>query len=311
MKSEEPNRIPLQLQAYIKTQRTNAIIMAVICIISIYLIPWGVFYIILATKLDPKKVPSKKLIKGAAIATLPLCLSVIPLLVDIEFWKMNKRLKQYEEEGSKAFMSDEQYIAEAPKRKRRSIILWAVLLSFVALLIISIAILVVSTNSDSTSSSSSILESEAIAPYTSSEHGFTVSFPGFPTTEHATIDVQGISVPYTYYAKETDNGNKVYAVQVVKYPTSGFNLSGQERGSLDGAINGMAQDAGSTIVESSNNGTFLGYPSAEATIKVNDNGDVYDTYAKAFIKGNDLFLIYVAGVSKESFNSFVDSYKFN
>lgn len=131
---------PLELQALIKGQRSSAIIMAIISVLSIYFIPWAVFYGVLATKLKPEKVPSRGLVKAAAIATLPLCLGLIPILIDIEFWRMNKKLKEYEELGAKAFVSDRQWLAEEPKRKRARRILGWVLLA--ALMILAALILV-------------------------------------------------------------------------------------------------------------------------------------------------------------------------
>jgi hypothetical protein len=143
------NELPLQLQALIKGTRTSAIIMAVISVISVYFIPWAVFYIILATKLKPEQLPSRKLIKWAAIATLPLCLGLIPILIDVEFWKMNKKLKEYEESGSKAFISDKEFLVGEPKRKKRSKIALAILLSIIAIFAVLIIVAIASSSSDS------------------------------------------------------------------------------------------------------------------------------------------------------------------
>jgi len=156
------NELPLQLQALIKGTRTSAIIMAVISIISVYFIPWAVFYIVLATKLKPEKLPSRKLIKGAAIATLPLCLGLIPILIDVEFWRMNRKLKEFEEQGADAFISDKEFLIGEPKRKKRSKIAWAILLSIIAIFIILIVVAISSSSSDSdtTSGSNSTATSE-------------------------------------------------------------------------------------------------------------------------------------------------------
>lgn len=149
------NELPLQLQALIKGTRTSAIIMAVISIISVYFIPWAVFYIILANKLKPEQLPSRKLIKGAAIATLPLCLGLIPILIDVEFWKMNKKLKEFEEVGAKAFISDKEFLTGEPKRKKRNKIAMTILLSIIAIFIVLIVIAIASSSSDSTNTGTS------------------------------------------------------------------------------------------------------------------------------------------------------------
>lgn len=160
--------LPLQLQAYIKGLRSSAIVMAVLSAITIIFIPWTIFYIVLATKLKPEKLPNRSLIKGAAIATLPLCTGIIPIFVDIEFWKMNKRLKEYEEKGSKAFISDEEFLKGEPKRKKRSVIAWTILLSIIALFIVLIVVAIASSDSSTSTSGNteaSNLSSEAQDAY--------------------------------------------------------------------------------------------------------------------------------------------------
>lgn len=306
------NEIPLELQSLTKGLRTSAIIMVLISVISIYFIPWAVFYIILATKLNPKKVPNRKLVKATAIATLPLCLGFIPIIIDVEFWRMNRRLKEYTQSGAGVFKSDEEFLAGEPKRKKNRAITLVVTLSVILIFIILIVVAVITSSSSSTSTSgSSLLSSETIKPYVSSEHGFTVEFPGFPATEHSTLDVNGVTVPYTYYSKELDNGSKSYGVQVVNYPTSGFKLVGQERGALDGAINGMAQNSGATIISSSNNDTFQGYPSAEASFSINEQGQTYTMYSLNFIKGNDMYVLMAIGENESVFKTFTNSFRFN
>lgn len=167
------------------------------------------------------------------------------------------------------------------------------------------------TNSADDTNSSSFLDDSDMTPYVSSEYNFTVDFPGFPATEHSTLDVEGAAVPYTQYVKETDNGSKAYMLQVATYPESDFDLTGQERGSLDGAINGSAQNSGATIVNSSNDGTFHGYPSAEATLSYAEAGTTYTMYALYFIKDNALYTLMTIGVDEDAFDAFTESFKFN
>lgn len=138
---------PLQLQALIRGQRTSAVIMAVLSVLSIYLIPWAIFYIILAIKLTPRRVPDRGLIKAAAIVTLPLCLGIIPIIIDMEFWKMNKKLEEYERLGAKAFTSDKEYASAEPKRKRGQIIAWSILGLFVGAFLVIVMIAALSSSS--------------------------------------------------------------------------------------------------------------------------------------------------------------------
>lgn len=153
------HKLPLKLQSLIKGARASAIIMAVLSIISVYFIPWGVFYIILATKLKPEKLPNRKLIKWAAIVTLPLCTAIIPIFIDIEFWRMNKRLKEYEEQGSDAFISDKEFLAGEPKRRKRRVVSWVILLSIIALFTGLLIAAAISGNSNSSSSNTAGINS--------------------------------------------------------------------------------------------------------------------------------------------------------
>lgn len=134
------NELPLELQSLIKSLHTSAIIMVVISIISVYFIPWAIFYIILATKLNPKKLPSRTLVMWAGILSLPLCLGVIPIIITVEFWRMHGKLKEYEELGAKAFKSDQEWLEGEPKRKRSRKIATTILLSIVGIFMLLILI---------------------------------------------------------------------------------------------------------------------------------------------------------------------------
>lgn len=304
------NEPPLQLQALIKGTRSSAIVMAVLSVLSIYFSPWAIFYIILAAKLKPGQVPSRGLIKAAAIATLPLCLGIIPIIIDIEFWKMNKKLREYEELGDKAFVSDKEWRQTQAKHKKGSrvakIILFT-LLAVIALFII--AAVATSIISSRTSNTPSFVSDTAMQPYTSSEHGFKVSFPGFPETEHTSVDVEGRTIPLTQYSKFFDNDSKGYMVQTGDYPAD-LVQSGNERGMIDGAINGTGRSAGFTLLSSSNDGTTQGYPSGSASYTATQSRQSYDVYTIHILRGNKLYTLMSVGVSKDDFGAFANSFQF-
>lgn len=302
------NEIPLELQSLIKGMRTSAIIMVFISIISVYFIPWAVFYIILATKLKPEELPSRKLVKWAAIATLPLCLGLIPVLIDIEFWRMNKRLKEYEEKGTKAFISDKEFLAGEPKRKKRNIITWTILLSIIAIFIVLIIVAVSSdsSNSGTSSSSGSLLTNKQTAPYTSAEHGFKINFPGLPEAERQTLDESGYKIPYTIYSADTDNGNKAYLVGV--YDFTGIDIN--ETGALEGAVNGAVQNTKGATLLSSNFSTFQGLKSIDAHYTVPVEGTTYDGYMKGFIKGGKMYAFFTNGENETGFNEYMNTFGF-
>lgn len=302
---------PLQLQDLIRGQRSSAIIMAVICTITIFLIPVAIFYIVLALKLNPKVVPSRGLIKAAAIITLPLCFSIIPIIIDIEFWRMNERLVEYELRGRDAFMPDAKYLLDEPRRKRNRAIGLTIALSLLGLILFLIIAAVVSGSVDDTQNSSSIVNSETPEQYISSEHGFSVNFPGFPSTEHSTLDVDGTPVPYTVYSKEINNGGQAYLVQVNQYSaTADIDVTGNERGVLDAAINTVIRSEGTTLIESSNNEYIQGYPASASSYTSADDGHTYTIYVLNVIKGNDMYTIMTVDESKESFDAFVNSFVF-
>ncbi len=301
------HELPLELQSLIKSLRTSAIIMAVISVISVYFIPWAVFYLILATKLKPKKLPSRKLIKTAAIATLPLCLGVIPIIIDVEFWRGNRRLKEYEERGAEACISDKEFLAGDKKRKKSSKTAWVLLLSLITIFAVIIIVAVVSSNSSSSNTSGSSLNSGTVTPYVSVEHNFVVSFPGFPETERQTIQESGYNIPYTIYSADTDNGNKAYLVGV--YDFTGIEID--ETGALEGAVNGAVRNTEGATLIGSNFSTFSGLKSIEAHYAAPVGGRNYDGYMMGFIKNSKMYALLTIGEDKSAFDTFVNSFRFN
>ena len=145
-------------------------------------------------------------------------------------------------------------------------------------------------------------------PFKSSEHGFTVSFPGFPTTDRQDLDVYGVIVPYTTYTKETNDRSFVAAIS--NYPEQ-IDIMSNPRGVLDGSINGSAQNSGSTIEESSNDIEFLGNPAGSAVLKSTSGGKTMTMYALYFLKDNNLYMLMAAGVSQSDFDKFTSSFHFN
>ncbi len=196
------------------------------------------------------------------------------------------------------------------KSKRKSVLTTIVTIVVIVFVTVGTRVIINTQINKEKATPESLLKSEEITPYVSSEHGFTVDFPGFPSTEHSTLDIEGVSVPYTQYVKELNNGNTAYMVQVAKYPKSEIDITGQERGSLDGALNGMVQNIGATIVSSSNNDTFINYPSAEAHLTYTEDGKTYDVYVRNFIKDNSLYTIATTGESRSAFDTFANSLTF-
>lgn len=200
------NELPLQLQALIRGQRSSAIVMAVLSVLSIYFSPWAIFYIILAAKLKPEQFPSRGLIKAAAIATLPLCLGIIPIIIDIEFWKMNKKLREYEELGDKAFISDKEWLATNAKhstgRRIAKIFLVAVLVIVALLIAIAIIAGILSRQGPSTSSMAADTVSEL-----KSDNTFTLPQKVDDVTDLIDVTADGNTIQYHYILHDADTSN--------------------------------------------------------------------------------------------------------
>ena len=199
-----PNVPPLQLQALIKGQRSSAIIMAVISVISIWFIPWAIFYIVLAVKLDPRKIPDRGLIKAAAILTLPLCLGLIPIIIDVEFWKMDKRLVEYEQRGASMFMPDGEWLIGEPKRKRGRTIALSILLSILAIFVVLIVIGIAYNASSNSSSSPESIVTSAVEQYKAT-NSLPQKVDDITTLTDVTAD--GGTLQYHYDVSGADTSN--------------------------------------------------------------------------------------------------------
>lgn len=303
----ESSEIPLELQSLIKSMRTSAIIMVVLSILSVYFIPWAVFYIILANKLKPKELPSRKLVKWAAIVTLPLCLGIIPILIDIEFWRMNKHLKNYKDNGRKAFISDKEYLAGEPKRKKHQAAIKIILISIIAIIAVLITFALLSSNSSSTNNSATSTQTnENNVPYTSVEHGFKINFSGAPEVQREKVQEGEYTIPYTVYLKEESGGDKAYFVGIYDFT----NLELNENGALEGAVNGAVQNTKGAKLVSSGFTTYQGLSAVDAYYTSPIEGKTYDSYMKGFIKSNKMFAVFSIGASKTEFDQFMESFSF-
>lgn len=200
--------LPLEFQAMIKGLRTSAIIMAVLSIISIYFIPWGLFYIYLSTELKYQQVPSKKLVRAAAILTLPLCAGIIPIMIDIEFWRMNKKIKEFEELGSKAFVADKKWLEDDPKRKRSRKTAWVVLLLIVVIFATLIIIAIASQKNSPTLNSSS-QSSTSLASQSAQEAKSSLNLPNKVDNVTTLTDItsEGNTIQYHYIIHDADTSN--------------------------------------------------------------------------------------------------------
>jgi hypothetical protein len=144
--------------------------------------------------------------------------------------------------------------------------------------------------------------------YTAPDGSFSASFPGTPQVSNNTQQIQGVSVPSTEYETDIHSDNIAYMVQVVNYPTDSFDMSQDPSSELHGAVSGMVNNSGATLVSESDNETFQGYDAAEATLSVTQDGQGYSMYTMNFIKGNALYTLMTIGETQGNYNKFIKSF---
>lgn len=154
-----------------------------------------------------------------------------------------------------------------------------------------------------------LLNSEDKKEFTSTEHGFSIQFPGFPDISRETLDIEGRQVPMTTYIKEVNNGNTAFTVGVVNYPTEfDFSTEATQKSSLEGSLNGSAQSINGEITASELK-THLGMPAITGTIHGSHQGTEFDYYTLNFLRDNSLYQIATVNAAKADFDEFVNSFK--
>lgn len=144
-------------------------------------------------------------------------------------------------------------------------------------------------------------------PYTSSQFGFTASFPGNAATSNSSLDVQGVSVPTTTY--ERDNGSSYYLIQVIEYPSQ-FDMS-DTNARLEGALNGSVENTKNATLASSSFTQFAGYTAIQGVISVPNGSDTITEHETAFLKGNTMYVLLSSGGSDDDNSTFTNSFHFN
>lgn len=185
----------------------------------------------------------------------------------------------------------------------------AKLISIAAFLVGFAVVGAIFNHNHSTSQPSGYLtDSTSSRPYTSTQYGFSINFPGNPTATDNSIQVQGVSVPTTTYERDNNNGNTDFLVSVDNYPSQ-FDMS-DTNARLEGALNGEVENTkGATLVTSSY-GTLAGQTSITGHISVDTSGQTFDMYDTSLLKGNTLYNIVTIGATEQDFNSFANSFQF-
>lgn len=162
---------------------------------------------------------------------------------------------------------------------------------------------------DTTVPTSSREEQPAPFQYRAQSHGFVVDLPQEPTVQHVPVESEGVEVDNVYYIAKVPGGNSSYAVQITDYPAA-VDFDGFEREALANGIKGVASTDDITLVSSSNEQTFLGYPAANAVYRYMIMGWPYETRSFLFMKDNSLYTLIAVDTDKQAFGEFVESFAF-
>ncbi len=142
--------------------------------------------------------------------------------------------------------------------------------------------------------------------FASVEHGFKLKFPGFPAVEDKNLEINGNTIPYTMYFKNSPDGSGEYLAGVEDF--TGMQIDGKR--ALEGGINGLVQNIEDAQLVSSSYSTFLGHESIDAHYTAPLNGRTFDGYMTLFVKEQKLYMIGTVGTSKADFDEFVGTFRF-
>lgn len=148
--------------------------------------------------------------------------------------------------------------------------------------------------------------------FTSTEHGFTIMFPQYPTINSvpSNISPNGLNYTVTQYGAN-DSGSNLFITQVADYEVSPSEFDNQP--ALESSMNSFANDKNDQIMNSSFT-TFLGYDAIAYTVKT-----AKGEYVKSlvFVKDDISFIRLYSFITFRldddfsDFDAFVSSFKLN
>lgn len=143
--------------------------------------------------------------------------------------------------------------------------------------------------------------------YTSTQYGFSQSFPGSPTVSTSSMTIQGISMPTTIF--ERNNGGNYFATKVVSYP-SNFDMSDTDA-RLQAALNSSVQNMQGAKLTSTSFIQLAGYRALAGVITVTQGNLSLQQHETALLKGHTMFLFISSAASASDYATFTSSFKFN
>jgi hypothetical protein len=153
-----------------------------------------------------------------------------------------------------------------------------------------------------------IVSDETIKEYVAVDHGFTMQFPGFPIISNERIPIEGYDVPMTMYEREIKNGEEAYFAIVWDYQRLPMT---EDEITLEGALNGMAQNMEGATLNTSTQQPLGGLPGLEGTITVPVEGKSYESFARLTKRGMKMYGVWTIGAPYADFEIFATSFQFH
>jgi len=152
----------------------------------------------------------------------------------------------------------------------------------------------------------SILSDKQPKDYVSSDQGFRVVFPGFPSIDRETLAVQGYNVPTVTYSASVDPNRDTRFVYVWDYssvPGAAASID------IEGGLNGMVQNIKGAHLVASNASTLGGLGALEGYFTTPLEGQNFDSYARIAHQGAKMYGVMSIGLSKSEFDDFAGSFQ--
>lgn len=200
----------------------------------------------------------------------------------------------------------EQQMPQPPKRRSGAVlgIVLAVVVFIVAFIIVSVLLRASNHAGKNTNNSATATSWRS---FTSTQYGFSQSFPGSPTTSNSSMTIEGSSTPTTTY--EQNNGGSYFATKVISYPL-GLNMADTNL-RLQDALNALVASTQGAKLTSSSFTQLAGNSAITGVITVTQGNLSLQQHVAALLKGNTMFLFISSAASASDFDTFTSSFKFN
>lgn len=94
-------KLSKELQTNIKVVQIMAFILACLCVVTVIGIGWAFLFLLIIFKPT-----DKTFLKAGIVATIPLCLAIVPIFFVIGLWRLLRKLNAYEKSSTKTLKID-------------------------------------------------------------------------------------------------------------------------------------------------------------------------------------------------------------